>query len=56
MVDKVLNQQIYGERFTGFASCLFVKDSVKVERVPFVMASDDAEGAYVVNFCYLRRN
>ena len=44
--DKFLAR--YGVRFTGYASYLLVKDSVKVERVPFVMASDDAEGAYVV--------
>ena len=35
-------------RFTGYASYLFVKDSVKVERVPFVMASDESHGAYVL--------
>ncbi|MDO5460793.1 MAG: hypothetical protein Q4F44_04040 [Bacteroidales bacterium] len=44
--DKFLAR--YGVRFTGFASYLFVKDSVKVERVPFVMASDESHGAYVL--------
>ena len=44
--DKFLAR--YGERVTGFASCLFVKDSVKVECVDFIMASDESHGAYVL--------